>query len=60
MKLRVWLRREDQTVHNRIDPVHNTGIRLATGAFRTSRLERLYVEVGETQLFLRTNLRLCS
>jgi hypothetical protein len=24
-----------------IDPVHNTGIRLATGAFRTSRLESL-------------------
>jgi hypothetical protein len=29
-----------------IDPVHNTGIRLPTGRFRTSRLYSLYAKSG--------------
>jgi hypothetical protein len=43
-----------------IDPVHNTGIRLATGNFRTSHLESLYAESGELPLYLRRNLLLCG
>jgi hypothetical protein len=41
-----------------IDPVHNTGIHLTTGAFCTSWIESLYVESGEPSLSLK-NL-LCS
>lgn len=33
-----------------IDPVHNKGIRLATGAFVTSRFQGLYAESGETAI----------
>jgi ribonuclease HI len=36
------------------------GIRLATGAFRTSRLESLYAESGVPPLSLRMNLLLCG
>jgi hypothetical protein len=43
-----------------IDPVHNTGLRLATGASRTSRLESLYAESGEPALTVRRNLLLCN
>jgi hypothetical protein len=56
-QLRVWLRHEVKTI---IEPVHNMGIRLATGAFRTSRLESLYAESGEPPLSLRRNLLLCG
>ena len=35
-----------------LDPVHNLGIRLATGAFRTSPVESLYVESDEWPLYL--------
>jgi hypothetical protein len=43
-----------------IDPIHHTGIHLATGAFHTNRIESLYVESGELSLSLRRNLLLCS
>jgi hypothetical protein len=43
-----------------INPIHNTGIRLATGAYRTSRLENLYAESVEPPLNLRRNLLLCG
>lgn len=42
-----------------IDSVHNKGIRLATGAFRTSRLRSLFVESGEPPLSLCRNFLLC-
>jgi hypothetical protein len=42
-----------------IDPVHNTGIRLATGAFRTSWLESLYVESREHSLLWK-HLLMCA
>jgi hypothetical protein len=57
-QLRVSLRHESKL--SIIDPVHNMGIRLATGAFRTSRMESLYVESGEPPLSLRRNLLLCG
>jgi hypothetical protein len=43
-----------------INPIHNTGIRLATGACRTSRLESLYAESGEPPVNLRWNLLPCG
>ena len=33
-----------------LDPAHNQGLRLCLGAFRTSPLERLYVDAHETCL----------
>lgn len=39
-----------------INPVHNTEIRLATGAFRTSRLQSLHEESGEPPLTVLRNL----
>jgi hypothetical protein len=38
------------------DPAHNTGIHLATGPFRNSHLESLYVESGEPLLSVCRNL----
>jgi hypothetical protein len=43
-----------------INPIHNTGIRLATGVYRTSRLDSLYAECGEPPLNFRWNLLLCD
>jgi hypothetical protein len=43
-----------------IDPDRNSGIRLATGGFPTSRIESLCVESGEPSLCLRRTLLLCS
>ena len=43
-----------------LDTVHHSGIRLATGAFRTSRIESLYAESGEPCLSLRRDILLCS
>jgi hypothetical protein len=43
-----------------IDPVLSTGICLVTGAFRTSRLQSLYLESVEPQLSVRRNLLLCK
>ena len=43
-----------------LDTVHHTGIRLATGAFRTSRVECLYADSGEPPLSVRRSLLLCS
>jgi hypothetical protein len=48
-----------ESTFSNINPIHNTGIRLATGAYRTSRLESLYAESGEPPLNLRRNLLLC-
>jgi hypothetical protein len=42
-----------------LDPVHHTGIRLATGAFRTSPVVSLYAESGEPSLSVRRILLLC-
>ena len=33
-----------------LDPIHHQGLRLATGAFRTSPMESLYAETGEPSL----------
>ncbi|KAJ4447441.1 hypothetical protein ANN_09448 [Periplaneta americana] len=43
-----------------LDPIHHQGLRLATGAFRTSRIESLYCESGEPSLYQRRNMLLCS
>jgi ribonuclease HI len=43
-----------------IDPVHNTGLRLTTGALSISRLQSLYAEAGEPPLNVRRKLLLCS
>jgi hypothetical protein len=42
-----------------LDPVHHEGIRLATGAFRTSPVVSLYAESGEPSLSVRRKL-LCN
>ena len=36
-----------------LDPVHNQGLRLALGAFRTSPVASLYVEADEPSLYSR-------
>ena len=36
-----------------LDPIHNAGLRLALGAFRTSPIPSLYTEANETSLKLR-------
>lgn len=36
-----------------LDPIHNQGIRLATGAFRTSPIESIMCNAGELPLYLR-------
>jgi hypothetical protein len=43
-----------------IGPVYNTGVCLATGAFRTIRFDSLYVGSGEYSLSLGRNLLLCN
>jgi hypothetical protein len=57
-QLHVSLRQEPKL--SIIDPVPNTGLCLATGAFRTSRLQSLYAESGEPPLTVRGNLLLCN
>lgn len=37
----------------KLDPVHNTAIRLCTGAFRSSPVTSLYAETGEQSLYYR-------
>jgi hypothetical protein len=39
-----------------VDPVHSTGIRLATGTFLTGRVGSLYMESSEPPLSLRGDL----
>ena len=39
-----------------LDPIHNQGLRLASGAFRTSHVASLYVEADESSLYSR---RIC-
>uniref|UniRef100_A0A6G5ACC3 Putative tick transposon n=1 Tax=Rhipicephalus microplus TaxID=6941 RepID=A0A6G5ACC3_RHIMP len=41
-----------QSALKMLDPVHHSGIRLSTGAFRTSPVESLYVESNEWSLHL--------
>ena len=42
-----------------LDPIHHQGLRIATGAFRTSPVENLYVESNEESLYrLRERLSL--
>ena len=36
-----------------LDPIHNQGLRLALGAFRTSPVASLYVEADEPSLYSR-------
>ena len=36
-----------------LDPIHNSGLRISLGAFRTSPIPSLYTEAGETSLELR-------
>ena len=36
-----------------LDPIHNHGLRLALGAFRTSPVASLYVEADEPSLYSR-------
>jgi hypothetical protein len=42
------------------DPIHHSGIRLSTGASRTSRAESLYAESGEPALATRRQILLCN
>jgi hypothetical protein len=41
-----------------INPIHNTGIHLATGAYCTNHLGSLYIRCGESPLDLQRNLLL--
>lgn len=43
-----------------IDPVHNNGIRLSLGAFRTSPIDSMYSESGEPSLESRRHYLICS
>ncbi len=43
-----------------INSIHHAGIRLSTGAYRTSRIECLLAEVGEPSLKTRRNILLAS
>ena len=43
-----------------LDTVHHAGIRLATGAFCTSRIDCLLVDAGEPSLSMRRDILLCS
>ena len=43
-----------------LDPVHNAGIRLCTGAFRTSPIVSLHCEAGEAPLKIRRDYLLAS
>ena len=43
-----------------LDSIHNVGIRLATGAFRTSRIDSLLIDAGEPSLKLRREILLGS
>lgn len=40
----------------RLDPVHNSGLRLSTGAYRTSPIASLYVDTNEPSLELRRTM----
>ena len=43
----------DMALHEMLDPIHNQGLRLASGAFRTSPVATLYVEADEPSLYSR-------
>ena len=42
-----------KTLLNKLDVVHNTGLRICSGAFKTSPIESIYVETGQLPLDLR-------
>ena len=44
-----------KTALDKLDPVHNQGLRLSLGAFRSSPVESLYVEAHEPPLEIRKN-----
>lgn len=44
----------------RLDPVHNLGLRLSSGAYRTSPVNSLYVETNEPPLADRRTMLTCS
>ena len=47
-----------KTAFAKLDPVHNQGLRLSLGAFRSSPVESLYVEAHEPPLEIREKLAL--
>jgi hypothetical protein len=57
-QFRVWLHHEVQIVYH--DRIPSIGICLATGAFRSSRLESLCTETGEPPLDIQRSLVLCG
>ncbi|XP_008483690.1 uncharacterized protein LOC103520381 [Diaphorina citri] len=42
-----------KAILNKLDPIQNTAIRIATGAFKSSRIENLLVDAGEPPLHIR-------
>ncbi|MGL4677181.1 MAG: reverse transcriptase domain-containing protein, partial [Brevinema sp.] len=42
-----------KTLLRKLDVIHNAGIRISTGAFRTSPIESMYVDAGEIPLDIR-------
>lgn len=49
-----------QSYLKRLDPVHNLGLRLSSGAYRTSPISSLYVETNEPPLTYRRLMLTCS
>ena len=56
VKIRLWLYyygSARKSYLQMLDPIHNQGLRLALGAFRTSPVASLYVEADEPPLYIR-------
>ena len=53
VKIRLWLYHIWLCTKIMLDPIHNQGLRLALGAFRTSPVASLYVEADEPSLYSR-------
>ena len=56
VKIRLWLYyiwHARKSYLQMLDPIHNQGLRLAVGAFRTSPVASLYVEADEPSLYSR-------
>ena len=56
VKIRLWLCHIwlcTKIISSKLDPIHNQGLRLALGAFRTSPVASLYVEADEPSLYSR-------
>ena len=43
-----------------LDPIHNQGLRLALGSFKTSHVASLYVKADEPSLYSRREKTLCN